>query len=281
MSTLYVVGTPIGNLGDLSPRAAEILGSVDFIAAEDTRVTRKLLTHFGIQKPLVSYYDRQKNRAAHAEAIVSRVAAGESCALVTDAGMPAVSDPGEELVRLAAEQGVPIAAVPGPSAAITALALSGLPCARFTFEGFLPSLAKDRRRALEPLRAETRTMIFYEAPHRLCDSLCDLRNTFGETRRIALCRELTKLHEEVLRLTLGEAVSYHETHEPRGEYVLIVEGAPKQAAAAVSDSDAVAYARSLLADGLSPAAAAKEAARTTGVARGVIYRALVGGEDAR
>lgn len=275
MSVLYVVGTPIGNLGDLSPRAAETLASVGFIAAEDTRVTRALLTHFGISKPMVSYYDRQKNRAARTEQILSRIAAGESCALVTDAGMPAVSDPGEELVRLAAEQNIPVVVVPGPSAAISALAGSGLPSARFTFEGFLPAKEKDRAAALSSLKSESRTMIFYEAPHRLLATLRSLAEAFGGERRCALCRELTKLHEEFLRTTLSGALSAYTEREPRGEYVLVIEGAPKEAAAAVTVESAVSLAAALLEEGLSPAAAAKQAARDTGISRGEIYRALV------
>ncbi len=279
MSVLYVVGTPIGNLGDLSPRALETLSKASFIAAEDTRVTRSLLTHFGVQKPLVSYYDRQKNRRARAESIADRIAAGESCALVTDAGMPAVSDPGEELVHICAERGISVEVVPGPSAAITALAGSGLPSARFSFEGFLPSARKDRRAALASLAEERRTMIFYEAPHRLREALADLAESFGTERRCALCRELTKLHEEFLRTTLGEAAALYQEREPRGEYVLVIEGAPERKLPAAGTAEAAALARSLMEEeGLSPAAAAKQAARETGAARSAVYRALVTGE---
>ena len=279
MATLYLVGTPLGNLGDLSPRAQETLADVDFIAAEDTRVTLRLLNHFGIQKPLVSYYQAQRGRAARAAAILDRIAAGEDCALVTDAGMPAISDPGEELVRLAAERGITVCPVPGASAAITALAASGLPTERFSFEGFLPATRNQRRAALAELADERRTMIFYEAPHRLCDCLRDLRDAFGGERRIAVCRELTKLHEEFLRVSLEEAVQHFDAVEPRGEFVLVIAGAPEKQQEALTPDDAVALARRLQDEGLSPAAAAKEAAKRSGVARAVIYKVLVNGGE--
>ena len=279
MSILYLVGTPIGNLNDLTPRAAETLASVDFIAAEDTRVTRKLLTHIGVSKPLVSYYQAQKGRRGRAGEIVSRILAGEDCALVTDAGMPAVSDPGEELVALCAEKGIAVCPVPGPSAAFAALAVSGLPTARFSFEGFLPSVKKQRREALAALENEERTMIFYEAPHRLRAALPDFCDAFGGERRIAVCRELTKLHEEILRMTLGEAAAYYETTEPRGEFVLVIEGAAKRADEPMSEAEAIALARRLLAEGRSPAAAAKEAARLSGCDRRALYRALAAGDE--
>jgi len=274
MSVLYLVGTPIGNLGDLSPRAREVLAAVDFIAAEDTRVTLRLLNHCGISKPLVSYYQAQRGRFERAQAIVSRIAAGEDCALVTDAGMPAISDPGEELVRLCAERGIEVCAVPGPSAAVAALAVSGLPTARFAFEGFLPANRTARRAALAALADEPRTLIFYEAPHRLRATLFDLRDAFGPDRRIAVARELTKLHEEVLRMTLAQAAARHEAVEPRGEFVLVVEGAPEAPPQRMEETQAVALARALLAEGRSPAAAAKEAARRSGVERSLLYRAL-------
>lgn len=220
--TLYLVATPIGNLGDLSPRAAEVLGTVDFIAAEDTRVSQKLLMHLGLRKPMVSYYEH--NRRQRGEEILARLLAGESCALVTDAGTPAVSDPGEDLVALCAAHGIPCVPIPGACAAVCALAASGLPSGRWCFEGFLSVNKKARRGHLEALLHETRTMIFYEAPHKLRATLSDLAAAFGEDRRLSLSRELTKLHEETRRMTLGEAVSYYAENAPRGEFVLIVEG---------------------------------------------------------
>ena len=219
--TLYLVGTPIGNLGDFSPRAIETLRSVDFIAAEDTRVTLKLLNHFEIKKPLICYFEH--NRAEMGEKLLSRLLGGESCALVTDAGMPAISDPGEDIVRQCAEHGVTVAAVPGPSALVTALAMSGLPTQRFTFEGFLSVSGKSRREHLESLKSETRTMIFYEAPHKLLRTLQDFLDTFGD-RDISLCRELTKLHEEIIRTTLSAAVARYTETPPKGEFVLVLRG---------------------------------------------------------
>ena len=230
--TLYLVATPIGNLGDFSPRAAETLGAVDFIAAEDTRVSVKLLNHFQIKKPLVSYHEH--NHAAAGQAILQRLLAGESCALVTDAGTPAISDPGEDLVRLCAENGVEVLSIPGCCAAVNALAVSGLPTGRFTFEGFITVNKKSRRERLDSLKNEERTMIFHEAPHKLRATLEDLRETFGPDRRVALCRELTKLHEETVRTTLGEAAAYYQENTPKGEYVLVVAGSPPRETAAVT-----------------------------------------------
>lgn len=274
MSKLYLVGTPIGNLSDFSPRAIEILRTVDFIAAEDTRVTLKLLNRFEISKPMVSYY--QHNLRERGEQIVERISAGENCALVTDAGMPAISDPGEDLVRLCAEAGIEIVSVPGPSAAITALAMSGLPTSRFTFEGFLSTNRQNRREHLELLLNERRTMIFYEAPHKLRTTLDDLTATFGPTRRISLCRELTKLHEEIIRTTLQEAVErYSGSTSPRGEFVLVVEGAPEQVSPAVSIEDATALAHQLMSEGQSASFAAKQAAKQTGCRKSDIYRKLI------
>ena len=247
---LYLVPTPIGNLSDISERCREVLAQADFIAAEDTRVTLRLLNHLELKKPLVSYYEH--NKAASGPRIVERILAGETCALVSDAGSPAISDPGEDLVRLCAEAGVTVSAIPGPCAAITALSMSGLPTGRFTFEGFLSTTKKNRAQHLDSLRAEQRTMIFYEAPHKLCATLRDLAAAFGGERRISLCRELTKLHEEVLRLTLDGAVAYYETQPPRGEDVLIVEGAPKQQESGpVSEEEALMRVQALLAEGLS------------------------------
>ncbi|MCM1297872.1 MAG: 16S rRNA (cytidine(1402)-2'-O)-methyltransferase, partial [Muribaculaceae bacterium] len=225
---LYLVPTPIGNLGDISRRAAETLESVDFIAAEDTRVTVKLLNHLELKKPMVTYH--RHNCDAAGPAILQRLEDGESCALVTDAGTPAISDPGEDLVALCAAAGVEVEAVPGPCALIVALSVSGLPTGRFTFEGFLPLNKKNRRAQLESLRLEGRTMIFYEAPHKLRATLDDLADTFGADRPMAVCRELTKLHEEVLRLTIGEARARFAVQEPRGEFVLVVAGRSPQAA---------------------------------------------------
>ena len=219
---LYLVGTPIGNLADLSERARKVLSEADFIAAEDTRQAMKLLSSFGVKKECVSYFEHNKKESG--ERIVSRLLAGESCALVTDAGMPAISDPGEDIVRLCADAGIAVSVIPGPCAAVSALALSGLATRRFAFEGFLEARATDRRRRLESLKNEERTLIFYEAPHKLCATLSDLATIFGEERKISLCRELTKINEEVLRTTLGGAVAYYTENAPRGEYVLIVEG---------------------------------------------------------
>ena len=223
--TLYLVATPIGNLGDFSPRAREVMSEVDFIAAEDTRVTKKLMTALELpQKPLVSYYEH--NRRQRGEEILARLLAGENCALVTDAGTPAVSDPGEDLVALCAPEGVPVIPIPGCCAAVCALAASGLPTGRWCFEGFLSVNKKARREHLDALKDEKRSMIFYEAPHKLRATLDDLCAAFGGERRISLSRELTKLHEETLRMTLAEAVAYFAETAPRGEFVMIVEGAP-------------------------------------------------------
>ena len=245
--TLYLIGTPIGNLSDFSPRAVETLSSVDFIAAEDTRVTLKLLNHFDIHKPLVSYYEH--NKYASGEKIVQRILAGESCGLVTDAGMPAVSDPGEDIVWMCMDQGIPVTTIPGPTALITALVLSGLPTGRFCFEGFLSTNNKSRREHLEELQNEARTMIFYEAPHKLRKTLSDLKEAFGDDRRISLCRELTKLHEEVLPFSLSEAVRYYEEHDPKGEYVLILEGRPEESDPILSEEEALALVAKYRAEG--------------------------------
>ena len=235
--TLYLVGTPIGNLGDLSVRALETLRSVDFIAAEDTRVTAKLLNHFEIKKPCVSYYEH--NKYASGEKIVARLLAGETCALVTDAGMPAISDPGEDIVRQCAEQGIDVQVIPGPCAAIAALAVSGLPTQQFCFEGFLAVSGKTRREHLQRLQGETRTMIFYEAPHKLLRTLSDLRDTFGGEREITLARELTKLHEQTLRTTLDGAVAHFTENAPKGEFVLVLRGAPERSEPEVTAEQAL------------------------------------------
>ena len=224
--TLYVVATPIGNLGDLSPRAAETLQRVDFIAAEDTRVGAKLLNHFGIKKPQICYFEH--NRRTKGEYVAGRLLAGESCALITDAGTPAISDPGTDLVALCAGLGIPVAAVPGCSAVVTALSISGMDCGRFTFEGFLSTTRKNRLEHLNQVKYETRTMVFYEAPHKLLRTLQDMLDCWGD-RRIALCRELTKLHEECFRTTLAQAVAHYTENAPRGEFVLVIAGCANDA----------------------------------------------------
>lgn len=267
--TLYLVPTPIGNLGDISQRMADTLAEVDFIAAEDTRVSLKLLNHLGLKKPLISYY--RHNTEVGGQAVLSRLLAGESCALVTDAGTPAVSDPGEELVALCAQNGVEVVSIPGPCALITALAVSGLPTGRFTFEGFLAMNKKNRRSHLESLAGEQRTMIFYEAPHKLTATLDDLAAAFGPDRRISLCRELTKLHEEVRRTTLGEAVKWYAENPPRGEFVLVVEGAPETAEAEITMEDGLARIAALRAAGSSLRDAVKQTAKETGLPKNELY----------
>lgn len=272
--TLYVVGTPIGNLQDFSPRGVETLKQVDFIAAEDTRVTMKLLSHFEIRKPMISYYEH--NRREKGEQITARLLAGESCAIVTDAGMPAISDPGEDLVALCHEAGVRVAAVPGPTAFATALALSGLPVGRFTFEGFLSMNKKSRREHLEGVRLEKRTMVFYEAPHKLPHTLRDLADTLGD-RRIAVIREITKIYEEVVRTTLFQAAEDYAARPVKGEFVLVIEGAPQQEKA--TQQDALELARQLMEQGASLNDAAKQAARETGRKKGDIYKELTHKEE--
>ena len=267
--TLYLVPTPIGNLGDLSQRIIDILSEADFIAAEDTRVSLKLLNHLGLKKPLVSYY--RHNTETSGPQILARLLSGESCALVTDAGTPAISDPGEELVAQCAEAGVTVCAIPGPCALVTALAVSGLPTGRFTFEGFLAMNRKNRAAHLESLRGERRTMIFYEAPHKLCATLDDLVHYFGPERRIALCRELSKLHEQVLRMTLGEAADYYRQQPPKGEFVLVVEGAPEPEPEEISWEDAVERVLRLRADGLAMKAAARQVSEETGLSKNELY----------
>ena len=272
--TLYLVATPIGNLGDFSPRAVETLETVDFIAAEDTRVSVKLLNHFNIKKPLVSYHEH--NHISAGQSILARLLAGESCALVTDAGTPAISDPGEDLVRLCAENGVEVLSIPGCCAAVNALAVSGLPTGRFTFEGFLTVNKKSRREHLDSLKNEERTMIFHEAPHKLRTTLDDLCAAFGPGRRIALCRELTKLHEEVRRTTLGEAAEWYGANPPRGEFVLVVEGAAGTAEEAPTLAGGLARVEALRAEGLSLRDAVRQAARETGLAKNELYDRAVG-----
>ena len=273
MAVLYVVGTPIGNLGDFSPRAAEILKQVDFIAAEDTRVTLKLINYLGIKKPMVSYHEH--NLRERGQIIAERIQAGESCALVSDAGMPCISDPGEDLVRLCAGQGIGICIIPGPSAAVSALAVSGLSTSRFTFEGFLSRNRAGRREHLASLKRESRTMIFYEAPHKLMGTLQDFEETFGGNRAMSVCRELTKIHEQVLRTTVKGALDYFSENVPKGEFVLVLEGAPVEETKTYSLEEAVSLARDWMAEGSRATDASREAARETGFAKAEIYRRLV------
>ena len=278
VGTLYLVPTPIGNLGDISPRAKKTLAEADFIAAEDTRVSLKLLNHLELKKPLVSYYEHNKNESG--PRIVERLLAGESCALVTDAGSPAISDPGEDLVALCAKAGICVCAIPGPCAAVTALSVSGLPTGRFCFEGFLSTNKKSRREHLDSLKSERRTMIFYEAPHKLQNTLKDLTDAFGPERRISLCRELTKLHEQILRMTLGEALAYYTENDPRGEYVLILEGAAEASVEALTLEDAVSLALERIASGASKKDAVREVSRETGFPKNALYDAVLRMQDA-
>lgn len=275
--TLYLVATPIGNLSDLSERAKKVLSEVSFVAAEDTRNSLRLLTHFGISKPMVSYHEH--NKRERGEEIATRLEAGESCALITDAGTPAVSDPGEDLVALCAARGIPVTSIPGPCAMITALTVSGLSTGRFTFEGFLPVPKKERRERLEELTRETRTMILHEAPHKLRTTLEDLSRILGGERRIALCRELTKLNEEVLRLTLSEAILYYEEREPRGEYVLVIEGGKGTNEALLSAEREETVEQTVahyLEEGMSRNEAIKATARVWGLSRNEVYDRMIG-----
>ncbi len=272
--TMYLVGTPIGNLGDITQRQLEILGSVDFIAAEDTRVTRGLLTHFDLHTPLVSCNEHSTPQVI--ADIADRIQAGESCAVVTDAGMPCISDPGEKLVKLCRERGIPVEAVPGPSAVVTALSVSGGSTAQFAFYAFLPADKKQkklREQMLTEISRERKTSILYEAPHKLRTTLDDLQRVLGGERVISFCRELTKLHEEVLRMTLADAAAYYTEHEPRGEFVLVIDGAPEEKGV-LTVEDAVSVARAYMEQGISGSAAAKLAAKDTGVPKQEIYKAL-------
>ena len=272
---LYLVATPIGNLGDFSPRGVETLERADFIAAEDTRVSMKLLNHFGIKKPLVSYHEH--NRASAGQAILTRLLAGETCALVTDAGTPAISDPGEDLVRLCGENNIAVEAIPGCCAAICALAVSGLPTGRFTFEGFLPANKKERRTALLRLQGEERTMVFHEAPHKLRATLSDMAEILGD-RPVALCRELTKLHEETLRTTLSAAVALYAEREPRGEYVLVVAGAQPMEEPAVTLEEGVSRVQRLREDGIKMKEAVRSVAGQTALNKNELYDAVLKAE---
>jgi len=270
---LFVVGTPIGNLGDFSPRAEETLRTVDFIAAEDTRVTIKLLNYFDIKNKLIAYHEH--NRAEKGPSIVERILSGENCALVTDAGMPAISDPGQDLVRLCHESGIKVNTVPGPSAIITALALSGLEVSRFTFEGFLTGNKPKRREHLEEIKTERKTMVFYEAPHKLAATLHDLYMTLGD-RKIALIKELTKIHENIEFGSLSELDGKYDGMKLKGEYVIIIEAKSREELKeAEEQQDPVALAKSYIAEGFSINEAAKKAAKETGTKKSDIYKELV------
>ena len=274
---LYLVPTPIGNLGDISVRCRETLENADFIAAEDTRVSLKLLNHLGIKKSLVSYYEH--NKAFKGDKIVERILAGETCALVSDAGSPAISDPGEDLVKQCHDAGITVCAIPGPCAAITALSISGQSTGRFCFEGFLSTSKKSRREHLDSLKKEQRTMIFYEAPHKLLNTLEDMSEAFGADRGISLCRELTKLHEEVVRTTLGEAVEKYTANPPKGEFVLIVAGAPEEVKEAATATDAAQRVNQLMAEGLSRKDAVKQTAKELDLPKNVVYEAALKEEE--
>ncbi len=276
--TLYIVATPIGNLDDMPPRVAATFAKVDFIAAEDTRVTLRLLNYLGLKKPMVSYYEHQLHRG---EAILRRLQEGEDCALCSDAGMPCISDPGEVIVRDALALGIKIVPIPAASACVTALAVSGQDTSKFVFEGFLPVNRKQKKEQLSVLASETRTLIFYEAPHKLRVTLDDLSAYFGAERSITLCRELTKLHEEIQKTTLGEAVAYYQETAPRGEYVLVVAGAEPmpEAQAALTLEQVTAAAQTLLQDGMGVSAAAKAAAQGTPFSKSEVYRALLQREE--
>ncbi len=270
---LYLVPTPIGNLGDISVRCRQTLEQVDFIAAEDTRVTLKLLNHLGIHKNLVSYYEH--NKAQKGDVILERILAGETCALVSDAGSPAISDPGEDLVRQCAQAGVTVCAIPGPCAVITALSISGQATGRFCFEGFLSTAKKSRKEHLESLIGETRTMVFYEAPHKLVNTLESMAEVFGADRPISLCRELTKLHEEVIRTTLGGALELYAQQPPKGEFVLVVAGAAPAVKEAATPQDAAARVAALIAEGFSRKDAIKQTAKELDLPKNVVYDAAI------
>ena len=270
---LYLVPTPIGNLGDISARCRQTLEEADFIAAEDTRVSLKLLNHLGIKKSLVSYYEH--NKASKGHVILERILAGETCALVSDAGSPAISDPGEDLVKLCAEAGITVCAIPGPCAVITALSISGQSTGRFCFEGFLSTAKKSRREHLDALKNEQRTMVFYEAPHKLLSTLQDMASAFGPERPISLCRELTKLHEEVVRTTLGHAVEKYTENPPKGEFVLVVAGAPEEETVPISEEDAAAHVAALIKAGLSRKDAIKQTATDLNLPKNIVYDAAL------
>ena len=270
---LYLVPTPIGNLGDISIRCRQTLEEADFIAAEDTRVSLKLLNHLGIKKSLVSYYEHNKDFKGNV--ILDRILAGETCALVSDAGSPAISDPGEDLVKQCAEAGITVCAIPGPCAVITALSISGQSTGRFCFEGFLSTAKKSRREHLESLAQETRTMVFYEAPHKLLSTLEDMAEVFGTDRSISLCRELTKLHEEVVRTTLGQAIAKYTEQPPKGEFVLVIAGAPEAPKEVATADDAAGRVKALMDTGISRKDAIKQTAKELNLPKNVVYDAAL------
>ena len=274
---LYLVPTPIGNLGDISPRCRETLEQADFIAAEDTRVTLKLLNYLGIKKSLVSYYEH--NKAFKGNVILDRILAGETCSLVSDAGSPAISDPGEDLVKLCAENHITVCAIPGPCAVITAISISGLSTGRFCFEGFLSSAKKSRREHLQSLETETRTMVFYEAPHKLVNTLEDMAEHFGGDRKSSLCRELTKLHEEVVRTTLAEAIERYKENAPKGEFVLVVDGAAPAVKETATTTDAAQRVRELMESGISRKDAIKQTAKELDLPKNAVYDAALSIEE--
>ncbi len=274
---LYLVPTPIGNLGDISVRCRQTLEQADFIAAEDTRVSLKLLNYLGIHKPLISYFEH--NKASKGGVILDRILAGETCALVSDAGSPAISDPGADLVRQCADAGVTVCAIPGPCAVITALSISGQDTGRFCFEGFLSTAKKSRREHLESLARERRTMVFYEAPHKLLNTLQDMAAVFGPDRPVSLCRELTKLHEEVVRTTLGQAVTRYTETPPKGEFVLVLAGAPEPAVQAAAPEDAAARVRALMEGGMSRKDAVRQTAQELNLPKNVVYDAALNADE--
>lgn len=270
--TFYVIGTPIGNLGDITLRQLDVLSEVDFICAEDTRVTLKLLNHYDIKKQLISFHEHSSK--ADAQRIIDRLLSGESCGIVTDAGMPCISDPGEVLVKMCAENNIDVKVVPGPSAVVSAVAVSGLSTRRFTFEGFLPVQKKERMERLEKLRHETAVMVFYEAPHKLKATLADMSDFFGGERRISLCRELTKLHEEVLRFTLAESMEYYNINDPKGEFVIVLDGAPETLGTEITVEQALEQVRKLVDMGERPVDACKAVAKEYGLKKGELYSAF-------
>lgn len=270
---LFVIGTPIGNLSDITFRAVKTLGEVDFIAAEDTRVSLKLLSHFGIKKPVFSYHEHSTKYVE--DSLVARIVGGESCGVITDAGMPCISDPGEDLVASCVKAGVEVVVIPGPSAVVSALAISGLPTKRFAFEGFLSTSKKQRFEHLESVKSDTHTLIFYEAPHKLLQTLCDMLDSFGD-REISLCREITKLHEEVIRTNISGAIDYYADKTPRGEYVLVLKGREKLPEDELTPSDAVLLAQRMIADGKKATDACKEVAKLTGLSKSELYAMIQG-----
>lgn len=272
MGIFYVIGTPIGNLDDITIRQLDTLKSVDFICAEDTRVTLKLLNRYEIKKQLVSFHEHSTK--AEAKRIIDRILNGENCGIVTDAGMPCISDPGEVLVKMCAENNIEVKVVPGASAVVSAVAVSGLDTRRFMFEGFLPVNKKERSERLELLKNETGLMVFYEAPHKLKNTLSCLAGFFGEDRKISLCRELTKIHEEVLRMTLREAVEYYNTTEPRGEFVLVLEGKTKNTDEKITLEQALEQVKKLVEMGEKPTDACKAVAKESGFKKGELYSAF-------